>query len=222
MTIKLETGLVLGKLTITEDLQRRSRHGDRVWSAICECGIIIEDTACHLRKRTSCGSHICRKIRSDTNGGYAPNDASKRIPEYGIWRLIKQRCCNKNNPAFADYGGRGIFVCDEWIHNFKAFIDDMGRRPTKDHQIERIDNYGPYSKQNCKWATRFEQGCNKRNNIWMECNGKRLILAEWSRQTGLPEKMLQNRKRAGWSDNRALTTIPKSDHRRKKIILNLP
>lgn len=221
MTIKLHSGLVLEKLTILEEMPYK-RHGDRVWRALCECGAVFEDTACHMRTRTSCGAPKCRKTRKDSNGGYACADKSKRIPEYGIWCDIKRRCSNKTSEQFKDYGGRGIFVCDRWKTSFPAFFEDMGHRPSASHQIERVDNDGPYSPENCKWATRREQGANKRNNVVMTYAGRSMILADWARETGLPEKMLQNRKQNGWSDERTLTEVPKKDRRRKKVRVILP
>jgi len=222
MTLQLVPGLTIGKLTIIEEKPYRS-HGDRVWTASCSCGAVLEDTACHMRNRSSCGSHACRKTRSDSNGGFAPHDKSKRIPEYMTWCDIKKRCSNPKHISFQFYGARGIFVCDRWLHSFPSFLSDMGRRPSKDHSIERIYNNGPYSPDNCKWATRREQGRNKRNNVWIEYGGRRMILADWSRETGLPRNLLYSRKKLGWDDEKILTTVPTPNGRRKgHLSLRLP
>ena len=86
---------------------------------------------------------------------------TKRTPEYTAWANVIQRCTNKNKRDYAWYGGRGIKVCDRWLESFDNFLEDMGEKPSPNHSIDRINNDGDYSPENCKWSTATEQARNK-------------------------------------------------------------
>ena len=88
--------------------------------------------------------------------------------EYVSFKNMRQRCNYPKDVAYRHYGGRGIKVCERWKH-FRNFLEDMGRKPTPDHEIERVDNDGDYCKENCKWTTRSDNCYNMRRR---KRNGK--------------------------------------------------
>lgn len=108
----------------------------------------------------------------------------KELPEHAVWRTMLARCNNPRQKDYANYGGRGIKVCNRWAL-YENFIDDMGRRPSAAHQLDRIDNDGGYSLDNCRWTTRSIQQKNRRSNVRYECNGQVKTLSEWAEATGL-------------------------------------
>lgn len=82
-------------------------------------------------------------------------------PEYRTWTHMKVRCYNKNYESFSNYGGRGIKVCDEWLNDFVAFFNHVGKKPSPQHTLDRIDNDGNYEPGNVRWATKSEQQMNR-------------------------------------------------------------
>jgi hypothetical protein len=117
-----------------------------------------------------------------------------------------RRCCNPWRKDFERYGGRGITVCEAWRHSFAAFLADMGPRPSPEYSIERRQNDGPYSPENCYWGTRKEQCRNRRSSTVLTLNGVGRTLAEWVELTGIHHSTISMRIRCGWSVEKALTT----------------
>ncbi len=127
-----------------------------------------------------------------------------RIPEYYSWEHIKQRCRNKNNKRFMDYGGRGINVCDRW-NSFENFLSDMGPKPGPQYSIDRIDNDGNYEPINCKWSTKKEQSRNKRDSVMLCFQGETKNICEWAEIVEISESTIRRRLGAGWSVNKSLS-----------------
>lgn len=128
-------------------------------------------------------------------------------PERAIRDGMIQRCHNPKNPSYSNYGGRGIIVCDDWLGSYENFVQDMGRRPSPKHTLERIDNDGPYSRENCRWATRAEQNRNTRQNVVLTIGGVSRCRAEWAAKYGVRDGLIRDRMdRLGWDAERAVTT----------------
>lgn len=167
-------GAVSHRLTVTEHLGP-NRNGDFVVVCRCECGSVKRVNASNLRSENtkSCGclhaEHVAKV--SLTHGHCA---GGKDSGEYNAWCHMQARCDNPKNPDFHNYGGRGITVCKKWRDSFQAFYEDMGPRPSPDHSIDRKNNHGNYTKQNCRWATRTEQARNKRTNTVNEAKVRRI------------------------------------------------
>lgn len=111
---------------------------------------------------------------------------------YQTWLSMIYRCYNVDHASYPNYGGRGIKVCDRWKNSFENFIADKGERP-EGYSLDRIDNDGNYEPSNCRWSTRLEQANNKRNNRFIEINGKTLTVAQWSDETGIPRSTISRR-----------------------------
>jgi len=135
-------------------------------------------------------------------------------PEYRIWASMIQRCHNPRCRSYANYGGRGIFVCDAWRNSFAAFLADIGERPMKTLTLERIDNDRGYEPGNCRWATRADQQKNRRETRLITFNGRTEPALVWSREVAVSYRTILRRLDAGWPAEDILTVTPKSTGRR--------
>ncbi len=159
-------------------------------------------------------------VRKDKEDGYYPencaflkiDEASKthgmrRTRLYNIWTQFKQRCTNKNNDRYEQYGGRGITVCDEWME-FEVFSKWANENGYKNSlSIDRLDVNGNYEPSNCKWSTGLEQSRNKRNTRYVTINEVTKSLSEWSEESGIPYKTLQRRLYTGCKEENLLAPI---------------
>lgn len=180
--------------------------GFLAFKCLCECGSTTTVRGSSLRSgnTTSCGC-----VHKTMVGNLNKKHGLKHTAEYSVWQNMITRCTNSNTNFFYRYGGRGIAVSDEW-RDFEKFYADMGNRPNG-MTLERIDNNGSYSKENCRWATLKEQARNTRRTKLVEHNGKTQCLKDWANEVGIVYNTLRKRFIIyGWSFEKAISTPPRT------------
>ncbi len=186
------TGQRFGRLTVLEFVPREGTK-QSYWKCQCDCGNIkvIAGNSLSCRRTLSCGCHRIEKI-TKVKRKYKDGTIDTRL--YKIWKGFKQRCYNKNEPSYKNYGGRGISVCNEWKNDFKAFYDwAIENGYSDDLTIDRIDNNGNYEPSNCRWVNMLEQQRNKRNNVMVEYEGKKMCLSAAAKQAGVSVSSVESR-----------------------------
>jgi hypothetical protein len=171
---------------------------------VCDCGkkILVNYYLISKRSIKSCG---CVKEFIKTPGRKSKHGQSKlKTPTYRTWSSMLSRCNNKKNVSYQRYGGKGIQVCSAWL-DFEQFFKDMGSKP-KGMQIDRIDNNGGYSKENCRWVTPFENCCNRGITKKITYNNEEKSISEWGKIFCISPITIKNRLKDNWSVEKALKT----------------
>jgi hypothetical protein len=150
-------GMTFGKLTVVNLAGVEPKRKQTMWRCHCECG---NTTIVYGRKLTGGNTKSCGCLRH-FGGAHLRTHGLSQEPEYKAWKNMRTRCLNFRNKNFADYGGRGITICERW-DDFANFFTDMGARPTPQHTLDRIDNMRGYEPSNCHWVTRKAQANNRR------------------------------------------------------------
>ena len=128
----------------------------------------------------------------------------KQTPEYMVWSQMVQRCFNKKCRKYKRYGGRGITMDPRWRESFATFLKDVGQRPSRKYQIERIDNNKGYWPDNVKWATRLQQARNKATNRRVLYNGKEYVLSALAKKYRVSKNRIRERLESGWTPEQAV------------------
>lgn len=198
------TGRRYGTLVVIERRGSSSKYPRAQWLCRCRCGreIIVMGYSLRSGNTSNCG--CLRGAKSRTHG-------MTGTPEYRSWYSIKDRCGNSNNADYHNYGGRGVTVCERWLHSFQNFIDDMGARPAGT-SLDRIDVNGHYEPSNCRWATPKEQSRNQRKSLRFTRGGETLCLAEWCERLSMDRSLVYRRLRRGESFERAISRKSRYRH----------
>lgn len=214
-------GRRFGRLLV---LRRGARGADTraYWVCSCDCGGETVVSGKYLRTGVtrSCGclgrewsasmgrnpDYVAKRARSATHHGHKRRGATSI--EYKTWLGMKSRCDNPNDADYPNWGGRGISVCRRWDSSFEAFLADMGPRPSRIHQIDRLNPNGDYEPGNCRWVLPPQQASeNRRTLIPVTVNEERFLsLAAACRRFGVPVSTASERIRSGMPPPLAVST----------------
>jgi len=205
------SGKTFGRLTVLAyvGVEQFESGVKGTWLCRCQCGktLRIIGNSLTTGNTTSCGcASIDALVERSTKHGAAKRGGSRSMA-YRIWQAMLNRCRNQRVPNYADYGGRGITVCERWQESFQNFIADMGE-PPPGTSIDRRENDGNYEPANCRWATRAQQARNKRSNRIITYGRKSMCLKDWANSLGIDQASLYERLKK-WPLKMALTTPKK-------------
>lgn len=182
-------GCTFNGIECVEFLGHRVSNGSKYKKSYClfkcHCGLLFENRWDSVRAGDvrNCPAHRLEYLRT-----VAIKHNMSHTPEYKTWSRMIERCYNKNCPSYKTYKSRG--VSDEWRNSFEVFYIDMGKRPSSEYSIDRIDNSKGYYKENCRWASRSQQARNTSKNVWHEHSGIKMINSDWASYFGIvPSKL---------------------------------
>lgn len=205
-------GEVHGHLTIV-CLAGRNADSKMLVHCLCKCGVKLtvryNNVAQSRRKTPSCG---CLKDAATSTRNTIHGLSGH--PYHQCWVDMNKRCNDLTNE---NYGARGITVCPEWKDSPAQFFSDMGSKPDPSYTLERKNNELGYSKGNCEWKPMVDQQNNKRTNVFLEHDGKRMTIAQWARHLGMDKNTLFYRLSKNWPVERCLTEPVNREYSRSKV-----
>lgn len=213
MSTELVKGERFGRWTVLSKSKTKKYAHHVSYNCRCDCGTTRIVSGSQLRRgaSASCG---CRFREEAAKSQRTHGLTNHRLA--GVWRSMKERCTNPNHVAFHRYGGRGIRVCDRW-KSLATFVADNDALAKPGLQLDRIDNNGPYSPENCRWATPKMQHRNKSVNVFLEHNGERMVVTDWAKRLGVTPAAIRARLSVGWSVADAVTVAPTPPEQRRTI-----
>lgn len=206
------TGKTFGRLTVISFSRHDPRIG-RYWNCRCVCGVGVEKTTSKLQDKhnpnVSCGCARRDSIKKAAEAGWKATTKFShplKLKLKWLYRNMIKRCHDPRDHRFLDYGGRGISVCSEWRNDRYSFYDWCLANGFKEGvQIDRRNNEGPYSPDNCKFSTQIEQANNTRKNVFLTWQGRTMTIAQWSRELNVRYEAIRHRISRGWSVDRIFT-----------------
>lgn len=210
-------GQRFGRLVVISEA-RNKQNKRFCWECECDCGnITFAYTHSLLSGRVkSCG---CYKKKVNTKHGGCTGEEERL---YGVWRSVRQRCCDPHSHSYKNYGARGITICKEWKEDYNAFrswalangYDDHAKRCTL--QLDRINNSGNYTPDNCRFTTPTINSRNRRNTVKATINGETRPIIEWCELMGKDYNLVRGRLFYGWSIEDALFKPKQYPNRRTR------
>lgn len=205
--IKNLVGVRFGRLLVSS-LSHCAPSEGAWWKCVCDCGKEVVKRAKDIRfgKIKSCGCLL--RETSSANGKLRKTHGFSKTKLYDVQRQMLRRCYNQSCKDYKRYGGRGITVCEEWkdIGKFIEWAKSSGYKAGL--TIERIDSDGNYDPKNCSWIPNELQALNTSRLRNLTLNGETRYASDWARILGISVRTIIQRKNSGWSDEKALTTIP--------------
>lgn len=208
-TLTVNKGERFGRLVVIKEVEPRQCKKGKVRRFLCQCDCGNTTTVAinHLvsGETKSCGCYKKEpSLMAAKSQKYPKHMTSSRL--YTIWNGIKSRCYVKASSSYKRYGAKGITMCDEWKNDFVSFYNWSIENGYADNlTIDRINGEGNYEPSNCRWASYTKQANNTKANVFLTLNGRTHTFAEWGRIVGIKSTTLQQRKYAGWSDERTIT-----------------
>lgn len=193
-------GQTFGRLVVL-DRSHRDPGQSWKWRCRCECGRIVAVQGSILK------AGLTRACQSCANAGGSTTHGLSRSALYGRWQAMKARCGNPNNQQYANYGGRGITVCERWLASFENFAADMGPSFDPSLELDRINVNAGYCPENCRWTDRVTQQRNRRTNHLLTHQGRTQTVADWADELGVKANTLITRIRRGWPAERVLLEL---------------